>query len=76
MLLRLQLRHIVKLKERQWAYYDEIATAAKIPSFRPVIKKIYDHSNQMRENDFTTYKNYQYRIIDDENFVACYCKPC
>lgn len=70
------LRHIVKLKERQWAYYDEIAAAAKIPSFRPVIKKIYDHSNEMRENDFTTYKNYQYRIIDDENFVACYCKPC
>ncbi|CAK9833794.1 Flavin-containing monooxygenase FMO GS-OX-like 3 [Anthophora retusa] len=70
------LRHIIKLKERQWAYYDEIAAAANISSFPPVIRKIYDHSNKMRELDFTTYKNYQYRIIDDENFVVCYCKPC
>ncbi|XP_026673478.1 dimethylaniline monooxygenase [N-oxide-forming] 2-like isoform X2 [Ceratina calcarata] len=70
------LRHITKLKERQWAYYDEMAKAANVRGFPPVIKKIYDHSNAMRELDFTTYKNYQYRIIDDENFVACYCKPC
>ncbi|XP_076303151.1 uncharacterized protein LOC143221650, partial [Lasioglossum baleicum] len=72
----IQLRHINKLKERQWAYYDELAAAAGIPSFPPVIRKIYDHSNQMRELDLTSYKNYQYRIIDDENFVVCCCKPC
>ncbi|XP_031828533.1 uncharacterized protein LOC116425233 [Nomia melanderi] len=70
------LRHITKLNERQWAYYDELAASINIPSFPPVIKKIYDHSNQMREKDFTTYKNQQYCIIDDENFVVCYCKPC
>ncbi|XP_076647845.1 uncharacterized protein LOC143356225 [Halictus rubicundus] len=70
------LRHIIKLKERQWAYYDEIAKSVNVPSLPPVIRKIYDHCNQMREKDFTTYKNQQYRIIDDENFVVCCCKPC
>ncbi|XP_047347619.1 flavin-containing monooxygenase FMO GS-OX-like 6 isoform X2 [Vespa velutina] len=70
------LRHIVKLKERQWAYYDEIAAAANIPSFPPVIKKIFDHVSEMRDIDFTSYKNHQYRIIDDENFTVSYCKPC
>ncbi|XP_012271470.1 flavin-containing monooxygenase FMO GS-OX-like 4 [Orussus abietinus] len=70
------LRHINKMKERQWAYYDEIAAAANIPSFPPVVKKIYDHTNQMRELDLTTYKNYQYRIVDNENFTVCCCKPC
>ncbi|XP_076162737.1 uncharacterized protein LOC143144323 isoform X2 [Ptiloglossa arizonensis] len=69
-------RHIIKLKERQWAYYDEIAAIANIPSFPPVIKKIYNHANEIRELDITTYKNHKYRIIDDENFAVCYCKPC
>lgn len=64
------------MKERQWGYYDEIATAANVASFPPVIKKIYDHSNAMRELDFMSYKNYQYRIIDKENFTVDYCKPC
>ena len=64
------------MKERQWAYYDEIAQAANIPSFPPVIKKIYDNANQMRELDFTIYKNYQYRIVDKDNFTVTYCKPC
>lgn len=70
------LRHIMKLKERQWAYYDEIATAANIPCLPPVIRKIYDHVNEMRDLDFTTYKNFQYRIIDSENFAVSCCKPC
>ncbi|KAH0569046.1 flavin-containing monooxygenase FMO GS-OX3-like [Cotesia glomerata] len=68
------IRHIIKMKERQWAYYDEIATAANVASFPPVIKKIYNHSNAMRELDFMTYKNYQYRIIDKEDFTVCYGK--
>ncbi|XP_015183551.1 PREDICTED: flavin-containing monooxygenase FMO GS-OX4-like [Polistes dominula] len=70
------LRYITKLKEKQWAYYDEIAAAANVPSFPPVVKKIYDHAAEMRDTDFTSYKNYQYRIIDDENFTVCCCKPC
>ncbi|KAK2585122.1 hypothetical protein KPH14_008632 [Odynerus spinipes] len=66
------LRHIIKLKERQWTYYDEIAAAANVPSFPPVIKKIYDHVSEMRDIDFISYKNYQYRIIDDENFTVSF----
>lgn len=69
-------RHIIKMKDRQWAYYDEIAAAANIPSFPPVIKKIYDYTNHVRELNFGTYKNFQYRIIDKENFTVNYCKPC
>ncbi|XP_011631925.1 flavin-containing monooxygenase FMO GS-OX-like 3 isoform X2 [Pogonomyrmex barbatus] len=70
------LRHINKLKDRQWAYYDEIAAAANVSGFPPVVKKVIDHVLQMRDIDFTTYKNYQYRIIDNENFSVSYCKPC
>ncbi|KAL6255753.1 hypothetical protein P5V15_012996 [Pogonomyrmex californicus] len=70
------LRHINKLKDRQWAYYDEIAAAANVSGFPPVVKKVIDHVFQMRDIDFTTYKNYQYRIIDNENFSVSYCKPC
>ncbi|XP_066603057.1 uncharacterized protein [Prorops nasuta] len=69
-------RHINKFKERQWAYYDEIAAAASCPSFPPVIKKIYDHVNEMRELDFGSYKNIQYRIVDSENFTVSCRKPC
>lgn len=71
-----QLRHINKMCDRQWAYYEEIASAAGVAGFQPVVKKIYDYSSQMREQDFTTYKNYQYRILDRENFAVTCCKPC
>lgn len=71
-----QVRHINKLKDRQWAYYDEIAAAANVPSFPPVVRKIFDHVSEMRNLNMTTYKNYKYRIIDNENFSVCYCKPC
>lgn len=64
------------MKERQWDYYDEIAAAANVPSFPPVIKKIYDYTNKMRELDFMIYKNYQYKIVDKNNFTVRYCKPC
>ncbi|KAG7207338.1 hypothetical protein KM043_009003 [Ampulex compressa] len=70
------LRHIIKLKDRQWAYYDEIAAAANVPSFPPVIRKIFDHVSEMRDVDFTTYKNHQYRIMDGEHFTVSCCKPC
>ncbi|EGI64167.1 PREDICTED: flavin-containing monooxygenase FMO GS-OX-like 3 isoform X1 [Acromyrmex echinatior] len=70
------LRHINKLKDRQWAYYDHLATTANVTDFLPVVKKIMDHVLQMRKVDFTTYKNYQYRIIDSENFSVSYCKLC
>ncbi|KAL0113885.1 hypothetical protein PUN28_011312 [Cardiocondyla obscurior] len=71
-----KLRHINKLKERQWGYYDELAAAANVPSVAPVNRKIMEHVFHMRDVDFTTYKNYQYRIIDSENFSMSYCKPC
>ncbi|XP_043462320.1 flavin-containing monooxygenase FMO GS-OX-like 2 [Leptopilina heterotoma] len=70
------IRHINKLVDRQWDYYDEIAAAVHVPSFPPVIKKIYNYSNKMRELDLMTYKNYQYRIIDSENFTVSCRKGC
>lgn len=70
------LRHINKLKDRQWDYYDEIAAAANVPSFPAVARKIFDHVSEMRSVNFLTYKNYQYRIIDNENFSVSCCKPC
>ncbi|XP_032679396.1 flavin-containing monooxygenase FMO GS-OX-like 3 isoform X2 [Odontomachus brunneus] len=69
------IRYINKLKDRQWAYYDEIAAAANVPNFPPVIKKINDHVNEMRDTNITGYKNYKYHIIDNDTFsVSCY-KP-
>lgn len=70
------IRHINKMCDRQWDYYDEISTAAGVPGFRPVVKKIYDYCCKMREEDFSTYKNYQFRILDRENFVVSCYKPC
>ncbi|XP_046493273.1 uncharacterized protein [Neodiprion pinetum] len=70
------LRHIIKLKDRQWAYYDDIATIAGVPSFPPVIKEIMDHVTEMRNQDLITYKNYRYHVVDSENFTVDYCKPC
>lgn len=64
------------MAERAWPYYEEVAAAAGVPGFAPVIKKIYDYSNEMRRQNFATYKNYKYRIIDRENFEVTCCKPC
>ncbi|XP_014470671.1 PREDICTED: flavin-containing monooxygenase FMO GS-OX-like 3 [Dinoponera quadriceps] len=69
------IRQINKLKDRQWAYYDEIAAAVNVPSFPPVMRKITNHVNEMRETNITEYKNYKYRIIDSENFSVSY-KSC
>lgn len=54
--------------ERAWSYYEEIALAAGVPGFAPVIKNIYDYNQKMRKKNLTNYKNYKYRIIDNENF--------
>lgn len=62
--------------DRQWDYYDEIAAAIQVPSFPPVIRKIYNYSKKMRELDLMTYKNYQYRIVDSENFTVICSKNC
>ncbi|KAL6419762.1 hypothetical protein ACFW04_011217 [Cataglyphis niger] len=72
----IQLRHINKLKDRQWAYYDEIAAAAN--SYR-VFHRLSERSSitlSICDINFTTYKNYQYRINNNENFNVSYCKPC
>ncbi|XP_019701036.1 flavin-containing monooxygenase FMO GS-OX3 isoform X2 [Harpegnathos saltator] len=70
------IRHIYKLKDRQWAYYDEIAAAVNVPTFPPLVRKINDHVTKMRDTNITEYKSYKYRIIDSETFsVSCY-KPC
>ncbi|XP_051154859.1 uncharacterized protein LOC127277617 isoform X2 [Leptopilina boulardi] len=70
------IRHINRLMGRQWDYYDELAAAVKISSFPPVIKKIYYHSIETRELNFANYKNYQYHIVDQENFTVCCRKSC
>ncbi|XP_024938193.1 dimethylaniline monooxygenase [N-oxide-forming] 1 isoform X2 [Cephus cinctus] len=69
-------KEITKMNERQWLYYEELANAAGTSTLPPVVRKIYEHSNIMREQDFTTYKNLQYRIVDKENFTYSYCKLC
>nr|BCT26322.1 flavin-dependent monooxygenase [Euura sp. 'Pontania] len=68
------LRHLLKLKDRQWPYYDEIAAKANIATVPPVIRKIVEFVNKTRDQDLRTYKDYRYRVLDSENFTVHFGK--
>lgn len=70
----LQVRHFLKLKDRQWAYYDEIAAKANIATIPLSIRKIYDFVANSRDQNLSTYKDYRYRVVDDENFTIHFGK--
>lgn len=50
-------------------YLNELATMTNIEPIKPVILDIYDRSRYLMQNDIRNYRKYNYRIIDDYNFI-------
>ncbi|XP_066152347.1 senecionine N-oxygenase-like [Euwallacea fornicatus] len=54
----------------QESYYNGLAQEADTTSIPPVLIKIRDISVQRRSNDLMNFREDQYRILDDNNFVV------
>lgn len=54
--------------ERHAQYYEEIASIAGIEPIKPVIIKIFNQSFGKYFENFKTFRNFNYKIIDDENY--------
>lgn len=50
-------------------YLSDLASIANIDPIKPVIVDIYDRARYMMQNHTRDYRKYNYRIIDDYNFV-------
>lgn len=57
-------------------FFNDMAKLAGVPPPKPVVMKVYEHVADMREQHLPIYKNYYYKIIDDENFQFCYNTRC
>lgn len=56
--------------EKHEAYYKELATAADIEGLKPVIGKMFNKSFGNYFENFNTFRNYCFKVIDDENFIT------
>lgn len=56
--------------EKHASYYEDIARTADIPSIRPVIIKAFNESFRRYLDDFATFRDFNYELIDDEVFAA------
>lgn len=50
-------------------YLSDLATIANIDPIKPVILDIYERGRYLMQNDIRNYRTYNYRIVDDYNFV-------
>lgn len=51
-------------------YYDDLARLADIEPIKPYITKMYSENRRNRARNVATFRNYIFRIIDDETFEA------
>lgn len=49
-------------------YYRDLAATADIQPIKPYVTKMYSRNRQNRQRDLTTFRDYKFTIIDDENF--------
>jgi hypothetical protein len=49
-------------------YYDDLAKSADIMPIKLHVMRMYSENRRNQDRDFTTYRNYKFTIIDDENF--------
>lgn len=56
-------------KDYMRPHLSDLATIANIDPIKPVILDIYDRGRYLMQNDLRNYRKYNYRIIDDYNFV-------
>lgn len=54
----------------QEKYFADLASTAQIDPIKPVILKIYNESHQHKSQDFHSYRQYNFIILDDENFIT------
>lgn len=73
--LGMPLHHAHVMGSLQWIYDKEISSKGKFPPIKPIISKLYNHVGECREKNFVTYKNNNFLIIDDDNFI-CINKSC
>lgn len=52
----------------QGRYYNDLASLAGIEPIKPVMLKIYQESHRTKEDDFMSYQDYNFTVVDDENF--------
>lgn len=56
--------------EKHAEYYKEIAETAGIEGLKPVVSKIFNESFGNFFKDFNTFRNFNFKVIDDENFLV------
>lgn len=54
--------------DRHAEYYKDLAETADIQGMKPVIPKIFNKTVARIFENFNTYRSYNYKIVDDENF--------
>lgn len=54
------------------SYYEALAKTGEIAPLKPVLAKIFNKSVQNLFTNFNNFKNYNFKIVDDENFVESY----
>ncbi|XP_063988409.1 uncharacterized protein LOC135168305 [Diachasmimorpha longicaudata] len=58
------------LRYSSWTEFDQLATLANASKIRPVIRSIFQHCLRAQQQNVRQYKQYGYKIIDNENFGA------
>lgn len=61
--------HFIGL-ERNTSYCEDIAKTAGIVPLKPAVLKIFENNFAKFFENFNEFRNYHYKIIDDENFVV------
>ncbi|XP_064536619.1 senecionine N-oxygenase [Drosophila montana] len=57
-----------QMGERQFDYYNELANMTGIENIKPVILKLMKDCGKKYIFELDTYRNYRYKVIDNENF--------
>lgn len=60
--------------EKHAEYYDELSRTAKIEGIKPVIASIFSKSFENYFEDFHKFRRFNFKIVDDEEFVMMSCE--
>jgi dimethylaniline monooxygenase (N-oxide forming) len=53
----------------QLTYYEDLSKTAEIEGIKPVLAKLHTESGKRFKNNLFNFRDFKYRIVDDENFV-------
>lgn len=57
--------------ERHVKYYEDLAQAAEIEAIKPVLSKMFNYTIKEMFEHFESFRNLNFKIIDDETFEVC-----